>query len=214
MNRRIVGRTDASRLRCACCAIALALLLTDSANGQQKSLPNWGGWWGLQEPATAELRRAPAPLKPELFEAMQKTATSDAGGFRELSLQTQAVHGLQRRFCGKRRAVVHSRPRHTYERERPYPANLYRRAIATRRSGSVELGYVRRSLGGRDACGRDDRYRSSGTVSRADRGCRSDRAQRKDYGAHIPEGRGHPAVRNHDDGARDFHSAGQADATV
>ena len=35
MSRRIVGRTGASRLHCACCAVAVALLLTDSANGQQ-----------------------------------------------------------------------------------------------------------------------------------------------------------------------------------
>ena len=98
MRRRIVGRIGPSRLRCACCAVAVALLSSDSANGQQESLPNWSGWWGLQEALTAELRRAPAPLKPELLKAMQKTFTSDAGGFRELYCRPSQFTGYSGGF--------------------------------------------------------------------------------------------------------------------
>lgn len=63
-----------------------------------KSLPDWQGWWGLETPLLAELRAAPAPLKPELVAALQKVMASDAGGGRDIYCRPSQFTGYSGGF--------------------------------------------------------------------------------------------------------------------
>jgi hypothetical protein len=94
-----------------CCCLAAAVLVMCPAGAQQtvqlrgaaydalKSLPDWGGWWGLEGPLTAELRSTPPPLKPDLLAGMQKRGTSDEGGFRDLYCRPSQFVGYSGGFA-------------------------------------------------------------------------------------------------------------------
>jgi hypothetical protein len=59
-----------------------------------QALPDWSGWWGLDEPLPAEIRRSRPPLKPELMESFLKTFNSDAGGFKDLYCRPSEFTGF------------------------------------------------------------------------------------------------------------------------
>ena len=83
------------RLPKTVCLLAAAYLVAYPASAEEKAaLPDWSGWWGLESPMPAEIRRVPPPLKPDLMEQILKVATGDLKRARHESDRLQDAESL------------------------------------------------------------------------------------------------------------------------
>jgi hypothetical protein len=93
--RRVFGVLCVVAAFAAAAGAAQAPATREAAYAALAQLPDWSGWWGLDEPPADEFRRQPAPIKPGLVGAPASAAerqrnqcrpptfTGHNGGFQE-----------------------------------------------------------------------------------------------------------------------------------